>query len=204
MVEPTRAVLRQATARDADALLGLCRDAFPASLRWAGPAGGGRRWWRHVLADDRAETWLAERPEGAVGFTLLVIDEQAWARSASVREAAPVLRALAVLAAPEAAFRRVLTRLAPPAAVSPDPGAPHLPAGERVFVELFGVARAARGRGVARQLVAHGQRRAAALGRGGCCYRVERGNAPMLALMASEGYRITGTRRSACFLCRVD
>lgn len=196
MSAPDPAPLRRAEAADAGALAGLCREAFPRSFRWRSV---GFAWWRQALADPAAETWLISGPEGLAGFTLLITDEAAWARSASTRDGPAWRRALVALASPATVLRRLLPG-AP--ALPPGPPAPGLRPAARVFVELFAVARAARGQGVARRLVRHGRQRAADLGRAGCCYRVSSRNAPMLALLRTEGFGVSAVRRGGCYLSR--
>lgn len=194
-------VLRRAGAHDVETLCRLCREAFPTSLRWA-QAGRGARWWRNVIPHDHAEVWLAETEDGAVGFTLLVLDERRWAGAAFLRDGPAAGRLLDPLLEPGAALARLARLLDRAPDVRPDGDAARLMPGDRVFVELIGVSARARGGGVGGALVRLAERRAATLGRRGCSYRVERRNTAMLGLMRREGYRVVAAARRACFLSR--
>jgi GNAT superfamily N-acetyltransferase len=187
-------IVRPGTADDIPALSGLCRESFPASPRWV--LHGARTWWMKALACRGSELWVAESACGLQGFVLFLRDEHAWASTMAPTSWERMARTFALLFHPTVLVSRTQARLRPKSDLPADAADGGLPERERLFVELIAVSSRARGSGIGRALVAFGCQRAAELRLRGTCYRVDRRNAPMIALMRSSGCRITGRDRT--------
>lgn len=153
---PTRRqCVRRASVRDVDALIEICRQGFPDSLRWHGVRPVAVNWWRAAIDTEAGETWVYAPDDVVFGFSLLITDRELWSREATRRRAGfgcalasllmhPV-RAVAVLR------KRIVAALAKRrnqvrASTTDVPS-------RTTWLELIAVSPSMRGRGVARRLL---------------------------------------------------
>jgi ribosomal protein S18 acetylase RimI-like enzyme len=181
---------RLATLGDIPALNALSAACFPHSLFWSGDHAATRRWWRNAILSEHAETWVFEDDARPVAVMVALIDEAAWLAGTGPQRMTPLEKALQVIRFP-LRFLRNRTYRSKPDAKTPIPhNALPLTRGTRLFIEQFAVSPDAQGRNLGKRLVRLSLERAAHHGLAGAFYMVDRANAPMLGLMAREGFAI--------------
>lgn len=186
-----RVIVRRPDDRDVEALVRLCARSFRTSVRWQGARWHAARWWAQTIASSACESWLCDEGGSVAAACVLVIDEQGWASERKAR-CGPLVDYLTVLACrpnlilsevmDRAAFlcsRFVCSRCLQPI---------ERRAGRRGWLELIAVDPDRRGRGLARQLLAHCRCRCLALDREWIELLVARRNAPARALYESFGF----------------
>ncbi len=103
-------ILRQATLNDMEALLAICREGFPNSMRWRGRKCPGEKWWQLVLTCSGAEAWVFRREGCVVGVMAFISNLEEW--NAKLKKTrSPILRLLTIIRRPGLVVRRVHKKL---------------------------------------------------------------------------------------------
>lgn len=192
--------IRPVSTADIPALVTVCRDGFPLSLRWQGLRTVAEHWWRAAIATPAAETSVFECGGVVHGFCVLVTDARLWADQKACRRASLLPAVLSVFACPTVAMAKVREKCA--AARRPDPcsvepgDSPEKPA--RAWIELIAVGPDMRGRGVARRLLEACEARTAELGGEAIGLSVDAENDAAIRLYEASGYVRTCATRSRC------
>jgi len=187
--------MRRASTHDVDALIGICRQGFPDSLRWHGIRSVAVNWWTTAIDTEAAETWVHAPDDVISGVALLVIDRDLWSREGIRRKvgAGRVLasslmhpgRAVGVLR------KKIVARLAPrrnPISASTT----DVPA-RTAWLEIIAVLPSMRGRGIARRLMEVCEGRTQELGCAAIGLCVDPQNESAIRLYETMGY-VRGAR----------
>ncbi len=185
-----RQCVRRASARDVDALIGICRLGFPDSLRWQGFRPMAGDWWRTVLNTTAAQTWVCEANGTVCGLCVLVVDIDLWTREKARRREALTHVLLSSLLRPRLAAAGVAKKLAKAAGRKRDRANSPTAATSDVgtWIELIAVSPSMRGCGVGKRLLGVCEDCARELGSAalGLCVGAE--NEPAIRLYEASGF----------------
>jgi ribosomal protein S18 acetylase RimI-like enzyme len=182
--------LRRARALDAGTLADICRRSFLLSLRWQGDPAGALKWWQAVLTTPAAETWVFESSGHVGAFCVLVTDRKGWFQDKARRRTSLLCALLSLARCPMvvgAKVRRIVSialerrrpRMAAHAVEIPHPA---------TWVELIAVDPAARGHGVAGELLRRCEERTRDLGGSAIGLAVNARSKPAIRLYEKTGY----------------
>lgn len=99
--------IRRATIDDIDAIIGICRTAFPNYLIWC-TKRCARRWWDCILRSKSNETWVYQFDTETVALIRLIVDEHSYKKE--IRKLKPRIGAMlcVFIVRPQLLFEKIL------------------------------------------------------------------------------------------------
>ncbi|NIO21769.1 MAG: GNAT family N-acetyltransferase [Candidatus Aenigmarchaeota archaeon] len=187
--------VRRAEQGDIDALVRICRECFPASVKWQS-GFFARKFWSSALRFPSSETWIWLVNDQAAGFSQIVIDEGAWAEEKRERGVglAPLL--LALVTHPRLIVLKIKKKIQlarhedrreTQSGIRAEPG-------KRIWVERVAILPYYRKLGLALQIMNFSEERAMSLGRHAIRGVIEVINEPWCWLHERFGYVVTRSR----------
>lgn len=184
-------VIRRGTPRDVDALLQICTESFPESIRWQSLRSVGKRWWNVVLRSRAAETWICVVYGQIVSFSVIVVDGTEWATERKERRSSMMTCLFALAVGHKLILPKILkkVRLAKIArtdrAHTVDTQAE---TGKAFWIELIAVVPHMRGQGLAKKMLLFCESRALELQRRSVGLRVDPANKAACKLYERVGF----------------
>jgi GNAT superfamily N-acetyltransferase len=189
--------IRKAASNDIPALVRICAESFPDSLRWNGPEYQVRRWWTEAIRTPSCETWVAVNVQHVSGFAILVLDNKSWTAAERRRNGGTFAAMIRIIYRPDIVVRRIARRAFPNNVIA-SLWTVRLSSGSLVnktWVELVAVERTARGLGIARKLLSQLENRTRETGHSAIGLSVENHNRSAGRLYQGLGYRINAAGR---------
>jgi len=190
-----------------EALLYICRECFPDSLRWQSPRSLGRKWWDATLTSSSSETWVCLKNGEIAGFCVLITDEDEEVKVGQQRNGSFFDRLFAVATHPKLAFFKIQKKIKAVMATAgnhSEPKATHSRIDENpVWLGLIAVSLSMRGKGLAKQMLYFCGDRAFQLNRHVIKLRVDPDNKPARSLYERTGFVCTSQTSVDCIYTKV-
>lgn len=200
-------LIRRATQYDMDALLEICHNSFPDSLRWQSPQSLGRKWWDATLTSSSSETWVCLKNGEIAGFCVLITDEDEEVKVGRQRNGSFFDRLFAVVTHPKLTFFRIQKKIGVVMATAgnhSEPKAAHSRIDENpVWLGLITVSPRMRGQGLAKQMLRFCGDRTLQLHRQAIKLRVDQDNKPARSLYERTGFVCTSQTPADCIYTKV-
>lgn len=195
-------LIRRATQYDMDALLDICHNSFPDSLRWQSPRSLGRKWWDATLTSRSSETWVCLKNGEMAGFCVLITDEDEEAKDSRQRNGSFLDKLFSVVTHPKLAFFKIWKKIKAAIAIASNhskPKAAHSRIDENpVWLGLIAVSPRIRGQGLAKQMLYFCGDRTFQLNRHVMKLRVDPENKPARSLYERAGFVCTSQTFTDC------
>jgi len=191
-------IIRRANQGDIQALLDICGESFPDSLRWQSPRTLGRKWWDATLTSSSNETWVCIKNGEIAGFCVLVTDQNEAVTGGRAHNGSFFERLYAVLAHPKLAFFRIQKKIRGVVATAGN-HSKSSPTHSRiddnpVWLGLIAVSPGTRGQGLAKEMLCFCGDRTFQLDRHAIKLRVDSDNMPARSLYERVGFVCTSQK----------
>jgi ribosomal protein S18 acetylase RimI-like enzyme len=190
---------RRACPADIQALVALCRAAFPWTAKWGlAPSFTARWYWKAVLDSEACEAWILAAGDNILGFYVLMLDPRRWTVDRNARRGSLAVRLFLLLLRPHALLEAIAARVR---GAFRGRGRGHQTAQKRVldaWADWMAVDTRLRSRGVGRTLVRHWEARCRRHGRSVIRLDVFRRNRRAQAFFLREGYELTSSTSYCC------
>jgi len=184
-------VIRRGTLDDTDALLRICAESFPDSIRWQSLRSVGERWWNVVLRSRAAETWVCVVDDQVVSFSVIVVDGTEWVAEGKERRSSLMTCLCALSAGHKLILPKILKKVRLAKIVCTGRARTiHARAetGKAFWIDLIAVVPHMRGQGLAKKMLLFCESRALELQRRSVGLRVDPANKAACKLYERVGF----------------
>lgn len=174
-----------------DALLQVCAESFPDSIRWQSLRSVGERWWSVVLRSQAAETWICVVDDQVVSFSVIVVDSTEWTAEGKERRGSRMTCLCALAVGYKLILPKILKKIRLAKVGRIDRARmvdTRAETGKAFWIELIAVVPHMRGQGLAKKMLLFCESRALELQRHSVGIRVDPANKAAYKLYERVGF----------------
>lgn len=204
--QTSNSCIRRLKAEGIDAVIDICRKSFPGGIRGQYPRFIATKWWRDAIASVASETWVCFVEGEVTGYVILVMDNSMYSREKRKRRSGIFLRACTAITCPRLLLRRFFKKMVTygwSSANHMTNSQNHPIQNKCIWIEPIAVAPHMRGRGIARKMLEHCEKRALDLKRGVVWVKVQPQNGPAIKLYEKSEFVLFSRTSATCTYAKV-